>query len=124
MNVIVPFLAQGEDSFKCSGICTFSWFYIFSDVTKGVPGKPCIDALISQITDNALTIIIVGAGLVVSQLLGIIGSFMICCSDNSQCCGTGCVAPASLAKVFSPKTKAILKAQITTPMLVVIPQSQ
>lgn len=121
-NVIIPFLSQGEDIFKCSGVCTFSWFYIFSDVTKGVPERPCIDALIGQITDNSMTILIVGAGLVLSQLLGIIGSFMICCNENSQCCGTGCMEPEALAQVFGPKTKAI-KAQVTTPMLIVIPQA-
>jgi hypothetical protein len=143
MGVIIPFITQGEDLFSCSGVCEFTWFYIFSDVSKGLPKKACIDAMIGTITDNATTIMIVGAGLVLSQLLGLIGSFMICCSPSSECCGTLCIDPKEKEKrekdlkekeaqanqlslgafaIFGPQTKAV-RSQVTTPMLVVIPQA-
>lgn len=121
LPIVLSVVSQGEVNLKCGGICTFSWFYIFSDVTKGLPERTCVDALIGQITDNSMTILIVGAALMLSQLLGIIGSFMICCSANSQCCGTGCTPPA-IAKMFAIKEQnKVAKVQNTTPMLVVIP---
>jgi hypothetical protein len=101
-------------------MCTFSWFYVFTDVSRGVPEKACVDSALGQVTDNSIIIIIVGAGLAVSQLLGIIGSFIICCDENSYPCGRGFMEEANIAKLFAPK-KQVLKSQIQTPMLVVIP---
>ena len=113
-----------ERLLSCAGFCTYSWFYVFTDVTRGVPVNTCFDAAIALLKDNLLIILIAGAGLAFSQLLGLIGSFLICCSPNSEPFGTGCVDSAAIAKLFAPTGKKALKAQIETPMLVVIPQAQ
>jgi hypothetical protein len=76
------------------------------------------------VTNNYLVIIIAGAGLAFSQLLGIIGSFLICCSEFSEPCGTGCIEEETITRLFKPTAKKVAKVQIETPMLVVIPQSQ
>jgi hypothetical protein len=96
LPIVVSVVAQMENTLKCAGICDYSWFYVFTDVSLGVPSNSCVDAFLTLVTDNVIIIIIAGAGLAVSQLLGIIGSFMICCSDNSYCCGTGCIDPEAI----------------------------
>ncbi len=49
--VVVSSMAILEDKLNCAGLCTFSWFYVFTDVSKGLPEGTCVDKLLGLLTD-------------------------------------------------------------------------
>jgi len=73
---IANIIAQFEIELECSGICHETKWYMFTDVNKGVPSKPCGFALIEIIGDYGK---IYGLAILTVAVLMAIKIIGICC---------------------------------------------
>jgi hypothetical protein len=48
----VPFLRTMEAQYNCAGICKPSGLFLFSDVSKGSPGKVCKDVVVKAVHER------------------------------------------------------------------------
>ena len=69
-------MAKFEEMFKCSGFCTVTKLYLYSNINNGMPEGPCSAQLGNVIRKLSSTI---GAVSIVIALILLFNSIMSCC---------------------------------------------
>ena len=73
-----------EDEFKCSGFCTETTYYLFSDVNKGKPEGTCFGEVNDWVQDNFTTYGAVAIAVGSYMVLVLFLSCGICCNSGER----------------------------------------